>query len=155
MSKSAQAVKIPGDGDDLPPSKAPSDLLNNAGRGTANDVGLQHERTAKALAMAAAVQRGENPDLAAMAAIGNEEGAPPTSIKRRMRIGGEMVDVEVPLVKKNGDVEKFGPESRLAKGTNVRKDGMPCEGDEQPFGIVGDIITPHGRLVNRVIPVEA
>jgi hypothetical protein len=107
----------------------------------------------RAQAMADAARRGVAADLAPAAAIGG--AAQPTSIKRKAMIGGVEVEVEVPTVRKNSAVEQFGPESRLPKGTLVRKDGTACEGDEQAFGVVGDINTPQGKLVNRIIPFDA
>jgi len=147
----ASAVKIPGDDEELPASRAGGDILNNAGRGSANDVGEQHERTARVMAMADAVKRGEDPDLAPPAKLG--KAAPAAVTKRKAVINGIEVIVDVPIIQKNLDVEQFGPESRLPKGTPVDKNGMACEGDAQPYGVIGDVLTPGGRLVNRVIPV--
>jgi hypothetical protein len=48
-------------------------------------------------------------------------------------IGGVEVEVEVPIQRRNSVVEQFGPESRHAKGTLVRKDGTPCEGTSSPM----------------------
>jgi hypothetical protein len=66
------------------------------------------------------------------------------------------VKVQVPKRRENPQVSRFGPESRLPKGSYVRTDGTPVEGDEQPYGVVGDVLVPDvGWLVNRVVPLQA
>jgi hypothetical protein len=107
----------------------------------------------RAQALADAARRGVQPDLAPAADIGTV--AQPASIKRKAVINGVEVEVEVPTVRRNSAVEQFGPESTHPRGTPVRKDGTRCEGDEQPYGVVGDINTPQGKLVNRIIPLDA
>lgn len=154
------AVRTPGedntpaDRDGAPEKvKAGTTELNNIVGVTANDVGVERENLVRAQAMADAARRGEAPDLAPAADIGKP--AQPASIKRKAVINGVEVEVEMPTVRRNSVVEQFGPESRLPKGTPVRQDGTPCEGDEKPFGVIGDINTAHGKLVNRVIPFDA
>jgi hypothetical protein len=163
MSKGERKPQVPGEEavsgqaasetDDLPAPRAGTTQLNNIAGRTANDVGVDRENVVRAQAMADAARRGVAPDLAPAADIGAP--AEPTSTKRRAVINGQEVEVEVPAMRRNSAVEKFGPESRLPKGTQVRKDGTACEGDEQPYGVVGDINTPQGKLVNRVIPFDA
>lgn len=109
-----------------------------------NEIARQHERRVRTIAAIAA--DGE-PDLAPMPAIGTER-----AIAERT-IGGQRVRVRIPSRRVNEQVLKFGPESPLPRGTPVRADGNPCEGDEEPYGVVGDIETSEGLLVNRVIPI--
>ena len=151
MSKAAP--RIPGDDEDMPASRAPSNLLNNAGTKTPNDVAAERENVVRAMAMAEAAKRGESPDLAPAPAIGSEGPEGPTSIKRKVMINGVEVETVTPVIRKNTHVAMFGPESRLPSGTPVKQDGTPCEGDEEAYGVIGDIITPQGRLVGRIIPV--
>jgi len=61
----------------------------------------------------------------------------------------------MPSVRRNSAHDVFGPESKHPKGTQVNKEGAPVVGDEKPFGVVGDINTPQGKLVNRIIPYDA
>lgn len=155
-------AQIPGDdpaaraeasGNDVAPKKDGVTALNNIHGTTANQVGQERENLVRAQAMADAAKRGESPDLAPPADIGKP--AAPTALKRKAIINGVEVEVEVPMVRRNSVVETFGPESKHAKGTPVRKDGTPCEGDEKPYGVIGDINTAQGKLVNRVIPLDA
>lgn len=145
--------KIPGDDDALPASRAPVETLNNAGRGTANDAGLEHERRVQGMAMAAAVASGKQPDLAAIAALGETVEVGATSIKRTRIINGMEVEVEVPIHRRNDHVQRFGVESKLPKGTPVNKDGTLFEGAGEAYGVIGDINLPEGKLVNRIIPL--
>jgi hypothetical protein len=151
MAKPQRAIQIPGE--DLPQSKAGTTELNNITGKTANDVGGERETVLRARAAADAANRGVAADIAPGAAIGAASQEGPSVLKRRAMVNGVEVDVETTVRKANPHVQRFGPESRLPSGTPVRKDGTPCEGDEQPYGIIGDIILPEGRLVNRVIPV--
>lgn len=140
-------------GGDVGPKKGGATELNNIAGKTANDVGAERENVVRAVAVADAARRGERPDLAPAAAIG--EPALPSSTKRKMVIGGQVVDVEMPIIRKNAAVEAFGPESKLPPGTLVNKDGTAHEGQGQAFGVIGHINTPQGKLVNRVLPFDA
>lgn len=150
---STQVPKSP-DADDLPASRATPDVLNNAGRGTANDVGIEHERRVQALAMADAIKRGDKPDLAALAALSDPATQQTGPIKRTRVINGVEVEVEIPVVRRNEHVQTFGPESKLPKGTPVNKDGTAYEGGGQAYGVIGDINLPEGKLVSRIIPLS-
>lgn len=153
MAKERAAARVPGEEDVQEQPRAGTTELNNIVGKTANDVGTERENVVRAQAMADAARRGQAPDLAPAADIGAP--AQPASLKRKAIINGVEVEVEVPTVRRNSAVEQFGPESKHPKGTQVRKDGTPCEGDEAPYGVIGDINTPQGKLVNRVIPLDA
>lgn len=127
--------------------------LNNTTGRTANDVGLDREAVVRAQAVADAARRGQTADLAPAADIGKP--AAPTSAKRKVMMNGQEVEVEVPLVRRNSAVEQFGPESKLPVGTAVNKDGTAFEGAGEPYGVIGNINTPQGKLVNRIIPLDA
>jgi hypothetical protein len=91
-------------------------------------------------------------------AHGTDDIAPPPDLdagdtEADVMLGGERVRVLVPQRRINPQVSKFGPESKLPRGTAVRKDGTPAQGSDVPYGYIGDIMTPQGRLINRVIPV--
>lgn len=130
--------------------------LNNIVGKTANDVGADRERAVRAQAMADAARRGEDPDLAPPADIGRP--AEPVATKRTAIINGQKVTVDVPIIRKNDVVEKFGAESPLPPGTLVNKDGTSFEKSEktpEPYGVIGHIDTAQGKLVNRVIPFDS
>ena len=130
------------------PARVPGESghLNNAGDDP-NEVARKREKALRAVAMATTEGDG---DLAPMPAIDEGPAMPKTA-----EIGGEKVRVRIPAIRRDGDSAKFGPESRLPKGTPVRQDGQPCEGDEEPYGVIGDIELPgKGWLVNRIIPLE-
>lgn len=130
--------------------------LNNTTGRTANDVGAEREDVVRAQAMADAARRGEKPDLAPPADIGAP--APAASTKREAIINGHRVLVDVPVIRKNDAVEKFGHESKLPPGTLVNKDGSAFEASDktpEAFGVIGHIDTPQGKLVNRIIPFDA
>lgn len=127
--------------------------LNNTTGTTANQVGQQREDVVRSQAMADAAKRGVAPDLAPAADIGKP--AEPVSIKRKAIINGVEVEVEVPTVRRNSAVETFGSESKHARGALVNKDGTLFEGAGEPYGVIGDINTPQGKLVNRIIPLDA
>lgn len=122
--------------------------LNNTNKNP-NDIAREREATLRGMAIATATAAGETPDLAPEVAADDKP-----SIKRKTVMGGEEVEVEVPKSRVNQQVQKFGPESRLPKGTRVKEDGTPCNDGEEPFGVIGDIRTQDGILVNRVIPSE-
>lgn len=127
--------------------------LNNTTGKTANDVGTDRENVVRAMAMADAAKRGVQPDLAPAADIGKP--AEPASFKRKAIINGHEVEVEVPTVRRNSAVEQFGHESRHARGSLVNKDGTLFEGAGEAYGVIGDINTTQGKLVNRIIPLDA
>lgn len=127
--------------------------LNNITGSTANTVGAQREDVVRAMAVADAARRGESPDLAPPADIGRP--AEPASVKREAIINGQKVMVDIPVVRKNSVVEQFGHESKLPPGTLVNKDGSAHEGAGEAFGVIGNIDTPQGKLVSRVIPFDA
>jgi len=109
---------------------------------------VARDREIRTRTIAAAASGGE-PDLAPMPAL--DEGP----AMREATINGVKVKVHVPTIRRSDHVMRFGVESRLPKGTLVRKDGTPTEGDEEPFGVIGDIELPDvGRLVSRVIPFD-
>lgn len=127
-------------------ARAGVDALNNTGKDP-NTIAREREQQ---LQMTAAIATGGKPDLAPTVAVD------PAPSVRTAEIAGEQVRVHVGSIRRNDHVAKYGPESRLPKGTPVKRDGTPCEGDEQPYGIIGDIELPGvGRLVSRVIPFEA
>lgn len=127
--------------------------LNNTSGSTANSVGSDRESVVRAMAQADAARRGVAPDMAPAVEIGAP--AEPTSLKRKAIINGVEVEVEVPLTRRNSAVDTFGPESSYPKGTQIRADGKPCEGNDIAVGVVGDINTPQGKLVNRVLRYDA
>lgn len=135
------------------PARAGTTALNNITGSTANDVGSQREDIVQAMAMADAAKRGQRPDLAPRADIGRP--AEPSSVKREATINGQKVMVDIPVVRKNDAVEKFGRESKLPPGTLVNKDGTAFEGAGEAYGVIGNIDTAQGKLVSRVIPFDA
>lgn len=123
----------------LPPA------LNNTAEDP-NDVARSRERVIQATAVAATGGEGEI--------------APPPALDsgpamRTAKLGGEDVKVRLSPVRRDAHSVKYGPESKLPKGTPVNKDGSVCEGTAQPYGIIGDIETPQGWLINRIIPMDA
>lgn len=145
MSRRNTAPQIPGEDD--------TESIRGANQpGDPDDpqaIAEQHERMARANAMAEAAAKGQEPDLAAPAV----QPQAPKRAKRAKLPDGTIVDITPRPVDPN--VEKYGPESTLAKGTAVRRDGTPCVGSEQAYGVIGDIMTPQGRLISRVIPYES
>lgn len=140
----AKTPQMPGE-QKIDPATGLPPVLNNT-NDDPNAVARTRERVIQATAMAATGGEGEiapSPEIDAGPAL------------RTAVIDGESVQVRVPPIRHNADVVKFGPESRLPKGTPVRQDGKACEGDEQPYGIVADILTPRGVLVNRVVAYDA
>lgn len=151
---SKTTARVPGEeGDEVVQPKPGTNQLNNIAGQTANDVATDREAIVRAQAMADAARRGRAADLAPPVEVAAP--AEPVSLKRRAIINGVEVEVEVPTVRRNSAVEQFGPESKHPKGTPVRKDGTPCEGDEVPYGVIGDINTAQGKLVNRIIPLDS
>jgi hypothetical protein len=150
-----KAVEVP-EGEDAAelPGKAGTTALNNIAGKTANDVGLDREEAVRGMALAVASAGGKTADLAPPAAIGGDVSK---KVKpRTIVIDGEEVQVIVPeRPNVSQDVQRYGPESRLASGTPVRQDGSPCNTGETPYGVIGDIQTAHGKLVRRVIPLAA
>lgn len=120
--------------------------LNNAGREDPNEVARKRENLVRGTAAATV---GEDVDLAPPVRADAEPAM------REATIGGVRVKVHVPSIRKNDGLAKFGPESRLPKGTLVNSEGNPHEGTGEPYGVIGDIELPDvGRLVSRVIPFE-
>ena len=139
-------------GTDVAPKKDGTTELNNIAGRTANDVGADREAVVRSMAVADAARHGRTPDLAPPADIGRP--VEPTSTKRKAIMNGVEVDVDVPTVRKNSAVAVFGPEVSYPKGTPIRADGKPCEGNDEAVGVVGDVNTPQGKLVNRVIKFD-
>ena len=112
----------------------------------------QHERIAQANAMAEAAKQGKTADIA-------PSSVAPRKLKpgkhKRVMPNGDVVEVDINARPIDPMVEAYGPEVQAPKGTPVRKDGTPCQGNEQPYGVVGDIMTSQGRLVSRVIPYDS
>jgi hypothetical protein len=137
MKARDRGTQIPGDTDGVTE-------LNNAGRGDPNAVAREREAMLRGKAISTLQNKADlapGPELDDMEETGEIEA------------GGERVRFRVPKRVLNPQVDRFGGESKLPRGTWVRKDGTPCEGSETPHGVVGDIDTPQGKLVNRVIPV--
>lgn len=148
------AVEVAEETDGAPEAtRAGTTELNNIAGKSANEVGTDRENVVRAMAMADAARRGVAPDLAPAADIGKP--AEPASLKRKAIINGVEVEVEVPTVRRNSAVAQFGPESKHARGALVNKDGSLFEGAGEPYGVIGDINTPQGKLVNRIIPLDA
>jgi hypothetical protein len=143
MSMSKLPIQVPGE-QKIDPKTGLPPVLNNADMDV-NEVGRQREMQVRAIAMAATGGQGE---LAPSPAI--DTG--PALQERTM--AGERVVVRVPAIRHNVQVSKYGPESSFPKGTLVRRDGTPCEGNETAYGVIGDIVTNEGILVHRVIPLE-
>lgn len=139
-------VQTPGDdAEDIPgANQGPSDPDDPVA------IAEARERQVQATAMAEAAASGKIADIAPSSV---KPRAPLKAGKRRARMpNGDIVEVDIAAAPKDINVELYGPEVNAPKGTPVRKDGTPCQGSEQPFGYVGDIMTPQGRLVSRVIP---
>lgn len=147
MSRSRLATQIPGDDEtEIPGASQPGDPDDPT------EIADARERQVQAMAMAEAAASGKVADIA------------PSSVerktikpgKRRARMpNGDIVEVDIAAARKDINVELYGPEVNAPKGSPVRKDGTPCQGSEQPYGYVGDIMTKEGRLVSRVIPYES
>lgn len=136
MSRHSQQARIPGE----------TGVLNNTNEDP-NEIARKRERALRAIAQA---QNEGDGDIAPPPDLDDGPAMPTTAT-----IEGQTVRVRIPAIRRDDESRKYGPESRLPKGTPVRKDGTPCEGDEHPYGIVGDIELPgKGWLVNRVIPIE-
>jgi len=141
--KSTRQLQEPGD----EPVKDGVTGLNNV-RDDPNKVARDRESIVRGRAVGTI---GEGADLAPPVTVGDGK-----ALGQDATIAGQNVLVVVPKRVENPHVSKFGPESRLPRGTYVRKDGTPVQGDEKPYGIIGDVIVPNvGRLVNRVVPLEA
>ena len=110
------------------------------------------ERQVQATAMAEAAAAGKTADIA-------PSSVAPRKLKagkhKRVMPNGDVVEVDINARPIDPMVEAYGPEVQAPKGTPVRKDGTPCQGNEQPYGVVGDIVTSQGRLVSRVIPYDS
>lgn len=117
--------------------------LNNAGDDP-NEIARQRERHIRGTAMAATGGDGEIAD-------GPEIGAG-NAITTRV-IDGRRVRVSIPPVSRNPDVTRYGREQTLPAGTPVTHDGKPCEGAEEPYGVIGSVMTERGWLVGRVVPL--
>lgn len=137
-------TQMPGEAK-LDPKTGLPPALNNSDADP-NDVARSRERVLQATAIAATGGEGEiapAPELDTGPAM------------RTAKLGGENVRVQIPAVRRNPHVVKYGPESRHPNGTPVDEKGNPIEGDAQPWGIVGNIETPQGLLVNRIIPLDS
>lgn len=150
----AENIEVPPgeDATDVSTKTGTTELNNIAGK-TANDVGLDRESVVRSQAIADAARRGQKADLAPAVAIGGD--AEPASRKRTAIINGVKVEVDVPTVRRNSAVAQFGPESTHPRGTLVNKDGSLHVGVGEAYGVIGDINTPQGKLVNRIIPLDS
>jgi hypothetical protein len=141
----AQHTRVPGE-EKIDPKTGLPPVLNNANEDV-NEIGRKRERVLAATAMAATGGEGEI--------------APPPPIddgpaERVAQFAGKDVRVRISPTRRDPMSAKFGPESKLPKGTQVNKDGTVYEGAEgQPYGVIGDIETPQGWLINRIIPLES
>lgn len=144
------ALQVPGDEQDdapIPGAAQPNDPDDPVAIADAR------ERQLQAQAMVEAAKSGQVADIAPSSVQPRDEIKPG---KRRARLpNGDIVEVDITAARKDPHVDLYGPEVNVPKGTPVRKDGTPCQGTEQPHGYVGDIMTPQGRLVSRVIPYES
>lgn len=97
----------------------------------------------------------------AVAATGGEGSiAPPPPLDdgpamRKATLGGKETKVRLSPVRRDPLSAQYGQESKLPKGTPVKEDGTVFEGSGQPYGVIGDIETPQGWLINRVIPLDS
>jgi hypothetical protein len=112
-----------------------------------HEVARSREEFARSRALGEAASRGKVADLAPEPAMGEGRALEDA-------IAAGEVRVVVPERRVNKHVELFGPESSLPRGTFVLADGTPAAKDEKPFGVIGDINTPEGKLVNRVISLD-
>lgn len=141
-------TRIPGDDGDIPGANQPNDPDDPVA------IADLRERQLQGAAIAEAAAEGRDADLAPMPAGVGKGGRSKKRAKAKMP-DGTIVEVDIEERAKDVNVELYGPESSLPKGTAVRKDGTRCQGSEQPYGIIGDVMTPQGRLVSRVIPYDS
>lgn len=163
MRATKRGVTVPGEEDAaVDESRITDERLNNISGRSANEVGLEREVELQNRAVGDAGSKGREADLAAidpgLSAVARDELA-----RRRQGlatkpvvINGEEVRVRVPESAGgvSADVQKFGPESRLPAGTRVRADGTACSDGEEAHGVIGDVMTDHGWLLRRVIPLK-
>lgn len=145
-------VQTPGDESD------DADTIRGADQGAGDPddpaaIAEARERQLAGTAMAEAAARGETADIAPPSV--KTKGKLKPGKHKRVMPNGDVVEVDINARPIDPMVEMYGPEVQAPKGTPVRKDGTPCQGNEQPFGVVGDIMTSHGRLVSRVIPYDS
>lgn len=136
----SRAPHVPGDAGYL--NNIPPD--NSDGAKAANSTAADRERLIQVTASLATGGQG------------NIAPSPPAEdVDNGIKILPGGARVRVNQIKANPMVRAYGPESKHPKGTAVRRDGTPCEGDEQPYGVVGDIEVPgEGWLVSRIIPLS-
>lgn len=120
--------------------------LNNAAEDP-NEVARSRERVLQATAVAATGGEGEiapGPDIDDGPAL------------RTATVHGEGVRVRIAPSRRDPLSAKYGPESKLAKGTHVNADGTVFEGQGQAYGVIGDYLDPQkGWLINRIIPLDS
>lgn len=136
MSK--KPVQVPGD------EKAPLITELNNANDDPNKIARDRERHLAGVAMATTGGEG---DLAPPPAL---DAGP--AISTRV-IDGKRVRVSIPPVNRNPDVLRYGREQQLPAGTPVNKDGTVCAGSDEPYGVIGSVLTDKGWLVGRIIPL--
>lgn len=141
----ASQPRVPGESPKIDPATGLPPTLNNTADDP-NKVARDRERVIAATAVAATGGEGMI--------------APPPPLNdgpalRTATIDGKPVQVRLSPVRRDAASVKYGLESKLPKGTPVNEDGTVSEGSKQPYGVIGDIQTDEGLLVNRIIPLDA
>jgi hypothetical protein len=152
MARAQQALQVPGEAESIPGASQPGDPDDPVA------IAELRERQLQGQAIAEAASEGREADLAPIpAGLGQGAGkGGRNKLRAKARMAdGSIVEVDIEKRQRDVQVDLYGPESKLPKGTAVRKDGTPCQGSERPYGIIGDMMTPQGRLVSRVVPFES
>lgn len=138
--------QMPGEQPKIDPATGLPPVLQNT-EDDPNKIARDRERITQATANLATGGEGEiapSPDIDDGPAI------------RTAQVNGQDVRVRISPTRRDPLSAKYGPESRLAKGTQVNEDGSVFEGTGQPYGVIGDYLDPaKGWLINRIIPLAS
>lgn len=144
--------------------KLPALELNNTDTDP-NTAAAAHEARAHALLAADLMANGKTDQaLEVMAKAGQitrELAALPPSVEPEAAnvpagiYGDEIERVSVPSVRRNADVDRYGPELPYPAGTRLNLNMEPCSGAEEAAFYVGNLLVKgRGWLIGRPIPVE-
>lgn len=160
MSKSDRAVQVPGA--DAP--ALPTLELNNTDLDPNEMAAQQEARVATTHAQQLLADGKVDEALAMMkdaAAVATALRAePPALVDEAPRAassvyGDEVERVSMPAIRRNTDVDKYGPEVSHPVGTRLDADFQPCSGAAEAVYYVGSLlIKGRGWLINRPIPIE-
>lgn len=159
MSKSDRAVQVPGA--DAP--KLPELELNNTDLDP-NEIAAQQEARVATMHAQELLASGKVDEALAVMkdaatvtqALRAEAPAMVDEAPRAAAIYGDEIErVSMPAIRRNTDVDKYGPELVHPIGTRLDADMNPCAGSAEAVYYVGSLLVKgRGWLINRPIPIE-